>query len=280
MRGNDERDLKGHAMLAKHVLSGLGVALAVSAVSGHPSAQEPSRLERLTISEPETVLEIDGRQLKGVPTRLAWAPDGSTLYVRVSQFDRWANEKASHAIVGLDGRTLSPANGEPPWAFRYWGWKSAPSSPADPKWRLSFDAREEQVRTTNVPMGGDIGGFMSDAGAGYDELAQKAILANQKTRFERLMLNGRVIDETVNTSLVPGRRFGWSPPSRAIIAVADRDGRLVLIARDGRTRTINGTRNVLLPAWSEDGTRIAFIERVKGDRYALRIVAVGRDSRQ
>jgi Tol biopolymer transport system component len=37
---------------------------------------------------------------------------------------------------------------------------------------------------------------------------------------------------------------------------------------------VKGTSKVLLPAWSEDGTRIAFIERVKSDRYAVRLIAV------
>ena len=130
------------------------------------------------------------------------------------------------------------------------------------------------MRTTNVPRGGDIGGFMADAGAGYDELAQKAIMANQKARIETLRLNGRLIDQTINTPLIPGRRFGWAPASRELLAWADRNGRLVLVDRDGRTRESKGTKHVLLPAWSEDATRIAFIERVKSDAYVLRLVRI------
>ncbi len=251
----------------------------LGAAQAAPRAQLPGAVlaTQIVITSPETVVELDHRELPGIPTRLAWAPDHRYLYLRVSRFDRWANETASHAIVDVEARTVSPTTGEPPWASRYWFWKSAPASPGDPTWKLSFDAREEQVRTTNVPRGGDIAGFMSDPGAGYDELAQKAILANQKVRFERLTLNGRVIDETVNTSLTPGRRFGWSPPARGLIAVADRNGHLVLIDRDGKTQTAEGTKQVLLPAWSEDGTRIAFVERVRNERYALRLVRVGQD---
>jgi len=255
----------------------LAMSVAFGACAGAAQTPVPPAedVAKLTISAPATIRELDIKGTRGVPTRLAWSPDGTSIYVRVSQFDRWANESASHAIVSIATRALSSIAGEPPWASRSWLSKSAPASPSDPAWRLSFTTWEQQVRTTNVPPGGDIGGFMGDAGAGYDELAQKAVLANQKARVERLTLNGRIIDETVNTPLVPGRRFGWAPAPRAMMAVADRQGRLVLIDRHGRTRTVEGTKNVLLPAWSDDGARIAFIERVKGDKYVVRLVRCG-----
>jgi hypothetical protein len=252
----------------------LAITLAVSHASGQATRSEPSPVDALKISGPETLLDLDTLEMKGVPTRLAWAPDGASLYVRVSRFDRWFNETASHSIVGRSTRKLTGTNGEPPWATRYWVWKSAPASPAADGWRLVFEAREEQVRTTNVPRGADIGGFMADATGGYDELAQKAVLANQKARFETLTLSGHLIDQTINTSLIPGRKFGWAPAPRELMAFAGRDGRLVLMDRDGRTRVVKDTRNVLLPAWSEDGQYIAFIERVRSDEYALRTVRI------
>ena len=261
-------------MIAADRVLALVVTLAVSHAAGLATQDGPGSLAHLRISKPETLLELNTRELKGVPTRLAWAPDGGHLYVRVSRFDRWANETASHAIVTLSTPEVAATTAEPPWAARYWLWKSAPSSPAVEAWRFSFDAHEEQMRTTNVPRGGDIGGFMADAGAGYDELAQKAIMANQKARIETLRLNGRLIDQTINTPLIPGRRFGWAPASRELLAWADRNGRLVLVDRDGRTRESKGTKHVLLPAWSEDATRIAFIERVKSDAYVLRLVRI------
>lgn len=261
-------------MIAVDRVLALVVTLAISAVAGLAAQDRQDSFAHLRISKPETLLDLNTRKLKGVPTRLAWAPDGGQIYVRVSRFDRWANETASHAIVTLSTREVVPTTSEPPWAAMYWLWKSAPSSPAVEAWRFSFDAHEEQVRTTNVPRGGDIGGFMGDAGAGYDELAQKAVMANQKARIETLRLNGRVIDQTVNTPLIPGRRFGWAPAPRALLACASRKGRLVLMDRDGRTKEIKGTKNVLLPGWSDDGTRIAFIERVKSDTYALRVIRI------
>ncbi len=259
-------------MIAANRVPAFVITLAISHAG--LATQGPISLARLRISKPETLLDLKASELKGVPTRLAWAPDGAHLYVRVSRFDRFANETATHAIVTTTGPDVAATPSEPPWAARYWLWKSAPASPAVEAWRFAFDAHEEQVRTTNVPRGGDIGGFMSDPGAGYDELARKAILANQKARIETLRLNGRLIDQTVNTPLVPGRRFGWAPAPRALLAWADRDGRLALVDLDGQTRAIKGTKHVLLPAWSEDGTRIAFIERVKSDRYALRLVRI------
>jgi hypothetical protein len=260
-------------MIAADRVVALVVSLAVTHAAVLARQSDPGSLA-LRISKPETLLDLNTSELKGVPTRLAWAPDSGQLYVRVSRFDRWANETASHAIVTVSTKEVAATMAEPPWAARYWLWKSAPSSPAVEAWRFSFDAREEQMRTTNVPRGGDIGGFMADAGAGYDELARKAILANQKARIETLRLNGRLIDQTINTPLIPGRRFGWAPAPRVLLAGTGRNGRLVLIDRGGQTREIKGTKNVLLPAWSDDGARIAFIERVKSDTYALRLVLV------
>ena len=261
-------------MIAANRVLALVVTLAVSQDAGLAMQDRAGSLAGLQISRPETFLNLKARELRGVPTRLSWSPDGDHLYLRVSRFDRFANEMASHAIVALSTRESVATTSEPPWAAKYWLWKSAPSSPAVESWRFAFDAREEQMRTTNVPRGGDIGGFMADGAAGYDELAQKAILANQKARIETLTLNGHLIDQTINTPVIPGRRFGWAPASRVLVAWANRSGRLALMDRGGRTLEIKGTKNVLLPAWSDDGTRIAFIERAKGDTYALRLVRI------
>jgi hypothetical protein len=261
-------------MIAVNRVLALVVMLAVSQAAGLAIQNGQGSVAGLRISKPETLLTLKARELKGVPTRLSWSPDGDHLYLRVSRFDRFANETATHAVVTLSTREAAPTTSEPPWAARYWLWKSAPTSPAVDSWRFALDAREEQMRTTNVPRGGDIGGFMADGAAGYDELAQKAILANQKARIETLTLNGHLIDRTINTPVIPGRRFGWAPAPRVLVAWANRNGRLALMDREGRTLEVKGTKNVLLPAWNDDGTRIAFIERGKGDTYALRLVRI------
>jgi hypothetical protein len=106
-------------------------------------------------------------------------------------------------------------------------------------------------------------------------VVQNAALASQQARFETLTLRGRVIDRAVNQRLIPGRTFGWAPTPHAFIAFVSEKQELMLMDRTGSTREVPGVRRALLPAWSPDGTQIAFLEKGRGDRYTLRIVEVG-----
>jgi hypothetical protein len=42
----------------------------------------------------------------------------------------------------------------------------------------------------------------------------------------------------------------------------------------GETRQVKKTKDALLPAWSEDGARLAYLEKAGRDAFALRIVGV------
>lgn len=255
-----------------HALA-LVVALAVSHVSGQATRPAPT-LDKVRITGPATLIELDRRQLKGIPTRLAWAPDGVSFYVRLSQFDRWANETAAHAIVEVASRRVTVIRGVPDWAERYWAWKAGQSSPAEPSWRIVYEARDELVKTTNVPREGNIGMNVADPHTPLSEVVALAALASQKTRFETLTLGNLVLDRAINSRILPGRTFSWAPEPAARIAYVDSKGRLVLAERHGVSREVKGTKNVLLPAWSDDGRRIAYVEKRKGDKYILRQVRI------
>jgi len=247
--------------------------LALVQVHGRPGVHETD-VARLVISAPETIQTLDAKALAGSPTRLAWSPDGRQLYVRMSRFDRWANETVTHAILLLDTRQASVVPTEPVWAMRYWAWKAAPSAPGRDDFAIKLETREELVRTTNVPREGSIGMSTADPTAGLDEVAKNAALASQKTFFEILIVRGHVIDRAVNRHTVPGRMFGWAPAARALLAFADEKGRLVLMDSQGRTRQVKKTKDVLLPAWSEDGARLVYVQKSGGDRFAVRVVDV------
>lgn len=239
-----------------------------------PSAP-PSGIAQLAVGAPRDVVKLGGKGTRGVPSMVAWSPDGRQIYLRTSVWDQWGNENASHTMVDLDTARTSRAEEEPAWAARYWGWKSSTVSPADPKLKLQFEARRDLVKTTNVPREGAIGQSVSDPNATLDEVVQKAAEAAQMTRFETFTLRGRVIDQAINRRAVPGRMFSWAPAPHPFLAHVNERGRLVLVDGAGHTREVDGTNNVLLPAWRGDGTRIAFLQKSRGDSYTLRVFDVG-----
>ncbi len=262
-------------MFAVSILLAISAALlaGVSQPAG-PGTSRTSEVSRLVVGAPDTIRTLDVKAMRGAPTRLAWSPDGQQLYLRVSTFDRWANEKVSHAILSMATREVATVAAEPAWAARYWMWKSAPTAPAREDFAVKLETREELVRTTNVPREGNIGQHVADPFAGLDEVARNAALASQKTRFQTLTVRGQVIDRAINQQVLPGRRFGWAPAPHALLAFVNQKERLVVMDASGRTREIKKTKSVLLPGWSQDGARIAFLQKSGRDTFTLRVVDV------
>ena len=65
-----------------------------------------------------------------------------------------------------------------------------------------------------------------------------------------------------------------------VIAFVDSERHLKLVDRDGHTRTVPDTKDVLLPAWSPDGTRIAWLQKAGGDRYVIMAIDVRRNGKE
>ena len=238
-----------------------------------PRALSGADVRLVILSAPQTTRKLDGNLLRGVPTRLCPSPDGTQVYLRTSELDRWANETIRHQLLTIRGDGLARLEGEPTWAFSYWMWKSAPGAPGYPAFRINLEAREELIRTTSVPREGNIGQHTADPNESLDEVVRRAAQASQKTHVETLYLHGRIISTVVNQHVVPGRTFGWAPAPLGLIAYVNDKGRLVLMDGAGRTHEISGTRDVTLPAWTDDGRRLLFLERA-GKRFELRQVEV------
>jgi hypothetical protein len=250
------------------VLVAGGVRVAAQAV---PQPADPSRL---ALSAPVTLRDLGKADVRGVPTRMAWSPDGGWLYLRMSTFDRWSNETVRHVLVETQGKRVQDLSDEPAWLPRYWNTKSALASPTAASWRIKIDTREEQLRTTNVPREGNIGQHMADPGAGMDEVVRKAAQSSQKTLFEDYVLNGRVISSAVNDHVAPGRTFAWAPPPLALVAFVDAKGRLMLMNQAGATREVKGAKKPSLPAWSENGGRLAFVQSSATSNCVVKVVDV------
>lgn len=261
-------------MRALGLLTAAFMSLAFTAAS---FAQAPARpvpdVSKLTISPAQTIRDLDAKDVRGVPTRLAWSPDGTWLYVRVSNFDCWSNETVRHVLIEAQGRRTEPLPDEPAWLARYWNVKSSLTSPAVATWRIKIDTREEQVRTTNVPREGNIGQH-GDPAAGLDETVRKAAQSSQKTLFETFLLSGHVIGSAINGHVSAGRTFAWAPEPLAMVAFVTENGRLAVMNAQGHTREIKGAKKPLLPAWSENGQQLAWAQQTSSGAYAIKAVTI------
>jgi hypothetical protein len=251
-------------------------ALILAAGATSPSAQpasHPIDLATLVVSAPVTLRDLGKVEIHGVLTRMAWSPDGAWLYLRVSSFDRWSNETVRHVLVETAGTAVQDISDEPGWLARYWNVKSALVSPTVAAWRIKIDTRADQVRTTNVPREGNIGQH-GDPGAGLDETVRKAANSSQKVLFEDYVLNGKVVASAVNDHVPPGRTFAWAPSPLALVAFVDAKGRLLLMNQSGATRQVKGTKKPSLPAWSEDGRRLAFVQSAGSSNAVVKVVDI------
>jgi len=254
-------------------MAAVSVVLAVGVSAGQAPAPAPVDVAKLEISTPSTIRDLDIKGVRGVPTRMAWSPDDKWIYVRISTFDRWSNESIRHVLVEVGGTGTETLTDEPSWLPRYWNTKSAMASPVVPSWRIKVDVRQETVRTANVPREGNIGQNTGDPNAGLDEVVKNAALSSQRASIQNYLLNGQVVAAAVNGQIVPGRSYAWATAGLPLMAFVNEKGRLIVMNRDGRTREVKGPKKPALPAWSESGRRLAWVQE-GGGGYSIRAVEV------
>lgn len=237
---------------------------------------------KLTISKPAVIVEVDTNKLKGDPFRIAWAPDGQQMYLQTVERDRSGRVIAvHHYLLPLNGQAPARADQEPPWAAEYWSWKSAQAAPGVPAMKIEVEEQQKRVSGTATPMGGELarggiegGGAMDPVGAGAAAGAMSAAMQSQVAHYYTLRLKGDVVGQFVNAPAVPGLTFGWGPTDTGLIAYADQEGRLVIMDDQGRKQQVPDSRSVLLPGWSPDGKRLAYVERTGKRKARLEVVEV------
>ena len=248
-------------------------------------AQEPSpaaqvwKADALAFSQPQDVATLEGAALTGQPSRMSWSPDGNLLYIQTLEgtFSR-PDAKLRHFIVASTGGALREMPAEPEWAADYWIVKSDQSSPDDPSTRIELKSESRRERTTSTPGGGDLarGGTTTYSSTGRNDAVDAAF--NSQIAFMNTMhLHGRQIGAFDNTVIVPGLTFGWGPTgSRAIAYAEPRKGRITVMDAAGDRHEIAGTADALLPAWSNDGSRLAWIEKADRNKFVIRVARVDR----
>jgi hypothetical protein len=247
--------------------------------SAAPPAVDASKL---TLSSPAQIVEIDTKKLKGEPFHLTWSPDGQQMYLQTVERDRSGHIKtAYHYMVPLSGQPPARVDREPAWSAEYWGWKSAQAAPGLPEWKIAVEEQLKRVSSTATPMGGDLArggpegsGATAPVGAGANADAMAASMQSQMAHYYTLKLKGEIVGEFVNAAAVPGLTFGWGPTNTALIAFANRDGRLVIMDDQGRKQEISSSKSALLPAWTSNGTRLAYLEKTGKNKFALKIVDI------
>ena len=222
---------------------------------------------------------INGQRVR----QLAWSADGRELYLMTYEPNRDASVKeAFHYVIPVAGGKFARAEATPAWATTYWTWKSDRFAPGDQSQQIEVLQEKKRAETgVATPMGGDLARGGTDtggAGAAGGISSSSAVDAARGMQMQdvyTLKLKSEIIGEFINHPIVPGLTFGWGPKASGLIAFAEKNGgRLVLMDRAGKKQKVDGTKDVVLPAFSEDGSRLAYLEGRGRNRFALIVAEV------
>jgi len=233
----------------------------------------------IQVGTPVKVATLDAGKLKGEPTQLSWSADGSQFALQTSERDKTGMVKNPRVyLVSASDGAITPAAASPDWADKYWTWKSNKFTPWSASIGIDVKSEQKTVSSTAAPMGGSLakGGSSGDPNSGTtaeDVASQKS--QSQTLNVVTLTLLGETIGSFEGVQFLPGYTFGWAPKEMAAIAYVNGAGRLAVMDKDGAKQQIDGTKGVILPAWSTDGSKIAFLQKA-GKKYELYVAPVTR----
>jgi len=254
------------------------LALVLSVLFQAPSAPPSTYdISALKVDRPITVAELDLGKLKGDLRRVSWSPDGQKLYIQTADGNP-ESLRLRHYWIPAGGGTLLTLEAEPDWAQQYWSFKSDRSAPGIPSLMIDVEQKLETIKAGTGPAGA-LDRTASPRGGGNigdPESIAKGTDQYQKANVVSLKLLGETVCEAVNERPIPGLTFGWGPEKSGAIAYADRDGRLILFDQQKHKRAVDGTKDVLLPAWTMDGARLAWVQKSGRKKYTLVYAAIGR----
>lgn len=235
-------------------------------------------VSRVTIGAPVVVAELDQSKLKGELRRLAWKPDGTTLYLQTVE-GKAPDEKARHYTLETAGGTLSSTDGEPEWAAQYWAVKQDRVAPGLPSLVIEISQGIETLKP-GVGAAGVLDRQSSpDAVAGSNpSVANLAngTHANQNATVTRLKLVGEDIAVWVNERPYPGAKFSWGPAGSGALVYTGEHGELILFDRQKHRQKVPDVKDALLPAWSGDGNRLAYVQKAGRKKVVIGWVAIGQ----
>jgi hypothetical protein len=238
------------------------------------AVQGPPRVNSLRFAPPAPLVSFDMDDLKGEPARLAWSPDGTQLYLQTLEggFGRDDGPRHHYVMAAATGERQE-LQSEPEWAAEYWAAKSGQSSPDEPPLTIELQTERVKERTTSLPRGGALArGGTTPSITENDELT---IVGAQTVSVITLLLRGEIVGQFTNAVLVPGLTYGWGPMGAKVIAyAAPKDGRIVVMDDLGQKQEIGGSKDAILPAWSPDGDRVAWLQKDGRRKYLLQVSRV------
>jgi hypothetical protein len=253
-------------------IASLVVAMSVAAL-----AQSALKVDRVSFSAPAAITEIDTDKLKGQPARLAWSPDGAQLYLQMldGNFGQ-AGAAVRHYAFSTENGRKQDLKAEPDWASTYWTLKSAQASPDGPPMKVDLKSETRTASAAAAPMGGDLarGGSSVNPGASAGDVVAAAY-SRQPIPVHSMFVRGELVGEFVNSVIVPGLTFGWGPAGTKVIAyVANKSGRVVVMDDLGTKKDVAGSKDAVLPAWSPDATRLAWLQKDGRKIFVLQVARV------
>lgn len=243
-----------------------------------PAAAESQTLaaadaSKLTLGNPATLAVVETDKIKGEPWELAWSPDGEQLHLVAMKRVRDGSMELTFHLIDAKSGKVEKADAKPEWAGDYWNWKSHRAAPGKPSFEIGLDQQQKNESNTARPMGGDLarGGGSSAPGASVDTVAGQM---STNILVITLLLKGEVIGQWKGEPFVPGMTYGWAPAGMNAMAFAAQDGRLMLLDEQGRKQKIDRTKDVRLPAWSNDGRKVAWIEKQGGKKFRIQVAEI------
>jgi hypothetical protein len=229
----------------------------------------PIDVSALKIGAPAIVAELDLGKLKGELREVGWSPDGAELYVQTAD-GNGPSPKLRHYTVPAAGGAPMPIDAAPEWAVTYWSVKSDRFAPGVGSLMIDFEQKAEKMKIgTGTGRPGEAAtaspGVGSSVGVDIEKTAE-----GQYQNYARLVLLGEIISEFVNQMPIPGLMFSWGPAGSGAIAYTDREsGHLMLLDQHKRKQTVSGVKDAILPAWSTDGAKLAWVRKSGRKKYAL-----------
>jgi len=234
----------------------------------------PIDVSTLKLGAPVVVAALDLGKLKGELRQMSWAPDGSQLYIQTVEGPPTAEERR-HYVVARDGGAIKTLDAEPAWAAAYWSTKSDRAAPG--LGSVMIDV-EQKLETMKFGTGSAGAADRASNGLGADNIniasnVEKAA-EGQRVVVVRLRLYDETISEFVNERPLPGLMFSWGAPKSGAIAFTDRDGRLTLLDGQKRKQSVKAAKDAVLPAWSLDGSQLAWAQKTGRRKYTVMYVRV------
>jgi hypothetical protein len=225
----------------------------------------------LKTSPPAVITRIDTGKLKGEPRRLAWAPGEYVLYLQTAEGDA-PPFTLHHYTIAVPGGAVTRIDDEPAWAVEYWAFKQDRNAPGLPSLVIDVEQTDEIIKAGTGPAGvldrESSPVSVATNGVSIDNLA-KGTHGDEKVHVIRLRLLGEEVAVWVNERANPGAKFSWGPTGSAAMVHVDQKGGLVFFDQQKHRQAIGGVKDALLPAWSTDGARLAFLQKTGRKTYAV-----------